>query len=138
MKASELMIGDWVLVDDTPVQMHMITANGQYDVIRNGVVSRILNDNETAISPIPLTAEILKKNDIVLLEVGDNGPATPPAHRNRYEKWFIHTTWSDTHLWYDRHTERWHLRDMGAARFRHVHELQLALRLSGIKKEISL
>ena len=46
MKATELMIGDWILYGDKPVKVLQLSENGKYDWVK----------------PIPLTYEILKKN----------------------------------------------------------------------------
>lgn len=116
MKSNELMLGDIILKDGQP---------GRVIELYGGEVA-------DCYAPVFITPEILEANGITLLEVGDNGPATPKKHLNRYEKWFIHTTWKDTFLWYDRMADHWHLQDMSGARFHHVHELQHALRLAGL------
>lgn len=101
--------------------------------------TRLITKNEVAdVDPIPIADDILTRNGIGLLEVGDNGPSTPPKYRNRYEKWFIHTKWKDTYLWYDRKTKKWHLANMNAAQFEYVHEFQHALRMAGMEKEIEM
>ena len=46
MKATELMIGDWILYGDKPVKVLQLSENGKYDWVK----------------PIPLTYEILKKS----------------------------------------------------------------------------
>ena len=46
MKATELMIGDWILYGDKPVKVLQLSENGKYGWVK----------------PIPLTYEILKKN----------------------------------------------------------------------------
>lgn len=150
------MIGDWVcyrpgwIDDDTktpvyegkegvPVRLTCIYNDmAQYDdALPDGTINTIeVADFE--LFPIPITPEILEKNGIKLLEVGDNGVATPAKYRNRFEKWEIHTQWKDTYLWYDRQAKYWHLHDMGAARLYYAHDLQRALKLCGIDKEIIL
>lgn len=56
MKATELMIGDWVLYNTTPKRIGGI----------DGKIIRFFRwdvwENPSAIEPIPLTAEILEKN----------------------------------------------------------------------------
>ena len=132
MNTNELMVADLVYKKERdhylPVRIIAIYEDNVDWKFRNteGVIS------VNGIKPIPITAKILEANGITLLEVGDNGPATPEKHLNRYEKWFIHTTWKDTFLWYDRMADHWHLQDMSGARFHHVHELQHALRLAGL------
>ena len=46
MKATELMIGDWILYGDKPVKVLQLSENRKYDWVK----------------PIPLTPEILEKN----------------------------------------------------------------------------
>lgn len=46
MKATELMIGDWVLYGDKSVRVLQLSENSKYDWVK----------------PIPLTSEILEKN----------------------------------------------------------------------------
>lgn len=134
MKASELMIGDWVydtiLKGNTRVEMLSLFG------IKGDFHENVYNEN--TFEPIPLTPEILEKNGIKLEEVGDNGISTPSKWRNRFEKWVLRTQWKDTFIWYDRTAKYWHLHDMGAAKLLYVHELQNALRLCGIEKDIVL
>lgn len=145
MEANELMIGGWcrrrLIYQDTgrelvtDFQIAQIRKNGEnlYVYGSRGNMGRV-----DQIEPIPLTEEILEKNGIKLLEVGDNGVATPAKYRNRFERWRIHTRWKDTYLWYDRITKRWNLHDMNGAQFTYVHEFQQLLQLCGIEKEIVL
>lgn len=141
MKATDLMIGDWATFRDDPnipIKIWGINEDGTAFAFidKDRALDEIAIDDE--IIGIPLTSEILEKNEIKLLEVGDNGAATPAKDRNRFEKWEIHTQWKDTYLWYDRQAKYWHLSNMGAARLHFVHDLQHALRLCGISKEIEL
>lgn len=75
---------------------------------------------------IPITKEILERNGIKLVEVGDNGIATPKRFLNRYEKWMIHTTWRDDFIWFDRIAKRWKLHGLNSISLDYVHELQNA------------
>lgn len=142
MKPNEVMIGDWVKHTNPKTnESYYAKVSGICPVIGNdhkqtGWVVRFHKDGEpldnpcpVSCDPIPLTTEILKANGIELIEVGDNGPATPKINFNRYEKWLIHTTWKDTFLWYDRRAKYWHLHNMNAVWIHHVHELQHALRM---------
>lgn len=147
MKANELMIGDWV---KTPVDMGKIQAINATCLPNFQTVEvwhKRYEDGRRAgdyicdpldLQPIPLTPEILEKNGIKLEEVGDNGVLTPPKWRNRFEKWVLRTLWRDAFIWYDRTAKYWHLQDMGAGKLLYVHQLQHALRLCGIEKEIEL
>ena len=141
MKAAELMIGDYVqLRDAIKVRYNKVTAirdDGNDQRFVRTIESDVFICEENCL-PIPLTDEILRKNGIELVEVGDNGISTPPKNRNRYEKWFIHTTFRDTYLWRDRLADYWHLQDMNAFWINNVHELQHALRMAKIDMEIVL
>lgn len=146
MKANELMIGDYVTFADCQndkypsiIKIWQINEDGESFASIDGgkAVDEITIDDE--IVGIPITPKILEKNGIKLKEVGDNGISTPPEWRNRFEKWVLRTQWKDTFIWYDRTAKYWHLYDnMGAAKLLYVHELQHALRLCGIEKEIEL
>ena len=133
MNCKELQIDDWVEYNGLNQKVKEISGldNEVYLTMDECV-------DCTKVNPIPITQEILEKNEIELLEVGDNGVATPAKYRNRYEKWLIHTKWKDTYLWYDRTTKRWNLYDMNGAQFTYVHEFQHALRLCGIEKDIKI
>lgn len=134
------MIGDWVKVTNSDEVSFCIVCGIDRDnvlVVKPGK-SIAYPYAEECLEPIPLTAEILEKNGIKLLEVGDNALATPAKHKNRFEKWEIHTPWKDTYLWFDRQAKYWHLHNMGAARLYYVHELQHALKLCKIDKTIEL
>lgn len=123
MKANELMIGDWVLLTDGPARVISIAQGGIYfeDRFGEGICSF------DKINPIPLTAEILEENG---------------WEWNKYELLFI----ADEHdmptlRWgYDEECENlWWFKHLGPiARVKYVHELQHALRLCGIEKEIEL
>ena len=130
------MVGDWVLLfGDTLTRVDCI---GNVEVYLNAADTGDWRTTYEHIQPIPLTPEILQANGIQLVEVGDNGISTPAKFRNRFEKWAIRTEWRDTWLWYDRTTKRYNLHDMNGAQFTMVHELQHALHLAGIQKDIAL
>ena len=71
MKASELMIGDWVLdktVSDKPVQVEQINEQNVHYQRGNGYMSAGVE----LLEPIPLTAEILEQNGFVTKDKPDN------------------------------------------------------------------
>lgn len=135
MKATELMIGDLVKCYSSNCGGHRVDFINEMDN-EIGIDGEIFDLNR--VKPIPLTDEILRKNGINCVEVGDNGAETPPKNRNRYEKWLIHTTFRDTYLWYDRLADYWHLQNMNEVWINDVHELQHALRMAKIDMEIVL
>ena len=62
----------------------------------------------------------------------------PKMQKSSFEKWMARTKWRDIVIWYDRRTETYNLKDMGAAKIKYIHELQHALKLAGIEKDIEL
>ena len=133
MKVTELMIGDWVNSDFGIFQIK--------EIFDDCVRDERGNDYEfDCISPILLTGEILKNNGFELVDIGDNGPATPKVNFNRYEKWECKTMFQDSYLSYDRRAKNCSLNAFGnhISQIRYVHELQNAMRVCGVKKEIEL
>lgn len=126
MRANELMIGDWVRYVDTkaPFQIE--------DVSGSAMFMRWTSDGQTAIphtwseiEPVPLTPEILEKNgerdNDAIYSLGDG-----------YE-WLELTVCADGSVWWTINLDEYQI-----TRLRYVHELQHALRLCGIVKEIEL
>ncbi|MCQ2137875.1 MAG: hypothetical protein MJY60_04135 [Bacteroidales bacterium] len=141
MKASDLMIGDWVLWKNKPVQVVRVSGIryefGHYDVLLaycNNMGDGIESHDISSISPIPLTADLLGKNGWV----------------NKEEKgWMQQGNFGDSPLmlWYVKDTgtftrhfanelEISDLSKDGGYRLKiqckYVHELQHALRLCGL------
>lgn len=128
MKANELMIGDWVLYDNQPHQIRQLGIFGEnrdgedYPAVCVGKpngIGLILERNE--IKPIPLTPEILEKNGFYYDE-----------DRKAYLMGVIFRV----------KPERYGLFSFEICGCPYplntVHELQHALRLCGIEKEIVL
>ena len=107
LRSNELMIGDWVYKDNTPVQILAL----------NLFVGKEHED----IKPIPLTPEILEKNGFV-------------------EQAFIQNSiWSISGFSLECHFTTWeYYWANGDVTIGYVHELQHALRLCGIEKEIMI
>lgn len=114
MNVKELMIDDWVLYDNEP---HKIQG-----VSYGEVTIECWPKDEGDIEPIPITTEILEKNGFVNEEVD-------PDELLSYFRWDngdIHVSiYNNFNYISDLHIH-------------HVHELQHALRLCGIEKEIIL
>ena len=87
-----------------------------------------------------LTGDILKSNGFELVEIGDNGPSTPKANVNRYEKWECKTAFQTFYLSYDRRAKKYSLNAFSnhIINIVYVHELQNAMRVCGVEKEIEL
>ena len=133
MKATELMIGDWVNSDFGIFQTK--------EIFDDAVRDNRGNDYEfDCISPILLTGEILKSNGFELVEIGDNGPSTPKANVNRYEHWECKTAFQTFYLIYDRRVKKYSLNAFSnhIINIMYVHELQHAMRVCGVEKEIEL
>lgn len=138
MKKEELMLGDWVSVSGTNMQVAALGRTKAGFLDEKGEMFYHDYDN---IHPIPLTAEILEKNGFLL-------------HKSAsYFKQYMWTTggisdYADVYIEVGKDHQdnwRWDLLQFklnfysGEAWFlkkHYVHELQNALRLSGIEKEI--
>jgi len=120
MKANELMRFDWVCLEDdnTPRQV---------DWIRSGEVGLFWNQIVTPpyLKPIPLTAEILEKNGFDMDDY--------TVHFKEDEHYMLELVFEDDEL-------KWTINcnEYTIMNFEYVHELQHALRLCGIEKEIEL
>lgn len=129
MKIEELSIGDWVfhLAEMQAGRIsHIHRIGGIYSIgldCADCVVVCGIND----IAPIPLTPEILEKNG----ETSKDHPAWLIAGRAVVEK--EPTGEYSVHI-YDAAIDK----ILVTARAQHVHQLQHALRLAGIEKEIEV
>lgn len=134
MEAKELMQFDWVCLENDPTPR-------QVDFIRTGEVGLYWNKIVTPpyIKPIPLTPEILEKNDFVTnkhvypypyyeyINTKDKlkvGLAFPRGNRTSYKEPWVYI---DSEYVFVEHLP-----------CIYVHQLQHILRLCGIKKEIEL
>lgn len=131
MKANELMIGDWVLVNGTPMQIQAIN-DIDGEIMAGDELYCLIEDrvhSEDKIEPIPLTAEILEKNGFIRQQFGhfryeneDNDlvMAFYPKKKNYMEGGYDYI---------DIYKGRMTLREMPIS---YVHELQIALRCCGL------
>lgn len=118
MKANELMVGDYLMHNGFPYRV--IQVDG---IVRDGWM--IENGEEDCGEPIPLTNEILEKNGWKKLETaywwrGDGISVLLDMYDERYG-WCMSIDRS--HIPFD---------------CKYVHQLQQAMRLCGINKEIEL
>ena len=130
MKATELMIGDWVIFGDEPLKVQHIYNNGYDDIVAEivedgtneyGVYEEIKDVPVVYCSPIPLTPEILEKNGFIKVNSQryDYGcPDTDCYVKVNPKKNMIHVNG----------------RNANSNLYSHsfVHELQRALRLCGL------
>ena len=133
MKANELMVDDWVLWKDKPVQIARVSgvvySFGHIDVTLAHCGNGVLETHDIkSISPIPLTPEILEKNGFN--NVIWQGEASWSYHENEVYVCISGRSGGIKHFGYN----GW---DSKIAIFS-VHELQHALKLCGIEKEIIL
>lgn len=113
MKATDLMVGDWVQHGERVCKVVSVAGGGIYfeDLISEGV------ETFDRISPIPLTPEILEKNF---------------PNPTDGLSWFPEEGGFNCHTY----VPNCEINAFGL--FKYVHELQHALRLCGIEKEIVL
>ena len=119
------MIGDWVIDGKNIAQIASITCDGIIETTFNK------SSNIEVIEPIPLTPEILEKNGLEK----DN-------HGRLFGEYFDEDINRDLEITVDSKTgEVWwsyNWDEYWIIRLRYVHQLQHALRLCGIEKEIIL
>ena len=128
MKATDLMIGDWINTPAGIAQVELINNSG------NNCIVGIIGGNGgiiTDLQPIPLTAEILEKNGFMLF-------------RSSFTVWYVENyIWNAPIKYYLRKEDKgWHFgyENHNGYHFicniMFVHQLQHALKLCGIEKEI--
>ena len=127
MKETELMIGDYVIRKNVPKEIFIVDAiDSIRDIVYLDLDGLGITEKLTNIEPIPLTPEILKKNgwskDLYDNESYDN---------DDFEQLSL---WEglDGNAWW------WHVGVELVIPLNFVHELQHALRLCGINKEIEI
>lgn len=130
MEAKELMQFDWVCLENDPTPR-------QVDFIRAGEVGLYWNKIVTPpyIKPIPITPEILEKNGFkgemyAFLDISPNLYLEYYYHEHRLREW-----WTGIDEW-NNHAEVKEI--VFKCQCHYIHELQHALRLCGIEKEIVL
>lgn len=124
MKASELMIGDWVLDGNIYAQVTSITCDGNIETTHNE------HSNIELIEPIELKRVHLTKNGFSAINAEDN----EFVYRDGYvvkvmlEEYFVDAIFlsiefAERNIWKE---------------IKYVHELQQAMRIMGCEKEIKL
>lgn len=122
IKISYLSIGDWVKIDGEPAKALCLRIVGGH--IFKGVSGQMYRCcGGMDLDPIPLTPEILEKNGISKTYESDEYAV--------YKGEGFNVTEYYTELWeFERHRNRLMIRN--------VHQLQHALRLAGVEKEIEV
>ena len=117
MKAKELMVGDWVIYGKKKHLCYNICGHTNDVLLDNGVLTNVMN-----LVPIPITPEILIKNGFSLEDYSGDIMTGKWWSRNDF---VINVYMNDS---------------VGRNNFKYeyVHQLQNAMRLCGIEKEIKL
>lgn len=136
MKANELMIGDWLRhYNGTPMQVTKITTE-HFACAENGGVNCWEYNNK--FEPIPLTPEILEKNGFNDTSFEANLKYKYVIHTIEYQLGYY--TKTNSFNIYKRGIDPFYTKDVFCCGFqnivKYVHELQHALKLCGIDKEI--
>jgi hypothetical protein len=138
MKATDLMIGDFVLLGDTAVKILSInlyngedSMGGKYYVITEPQLAHT-NSWVDMLEPIPLTPEILEKNYGKETQVGISDK---PCWGEMGAIWSTMLWKCENSFWLEVNTIAG---GFVKKHIRYVHELQHALRLCGIEKEVKL
>lgn len=125
MKAEDLMIGDWVKFNNSDLA-HQIKAIAGKSV----KVDKVYWYSASKLSPIPITSEILEKNGFTYKEgeIGLCGVTTVPHYIRNDVPFALFCDGEPFAIWIFQNPTN----------IKYVHELQHALRLCGIEKEIVL
>ena len=131
MKATELMVNDWVNSDFGIFQIN--------EIFDDAVRDSRGNDYEfDCIHPILLTGEILKSNGFKLISDSDR---VTNAFIDLYDLWECEITQQQTlMLFYKKYSKDYSLhafRD-NISNIVYVHELQNAMRVCGVEKEVEV
>ena len=136
MKANELMIGDWVLYNGQPKVVQMIDGYGTTE-LENEILCNGMYHNPIEVSPIPLTAEILEKNGFVKMD-GDHYRYFLAYDNNYYVGFESVNYYTDACFCNVTKECSDGTQAQSKCVYKYVHELQHAMRLCGIEKEIEL
>lgn len=131
MNIKELQIGNWVQHNGKAKRVCCVDA--RMDGVCFDDDEFIFYDGER-VEPIAIDPAILTSNNVTREERGNvlKHPTYP------LEKWLVHTTFRDTWLWFNGYSQEWHLHDCNGQPLKYVHQLQNALQLCRIDKDINL
>ena len=126
MKANELMIDDWVLLNEIQCQVEEISRKGWVHLTFDGCRMSMSSDYVLdLLKPIPLTPEILEKN----------GCTRYGKVYANLQQWILKVGDKRKSFVQDIRTGGWNITDYW---IKYVHEFQHALKLCKIEKEIEL
>lgn len=122
MKANELMIGDWVLYNETPQQILEISGIDDEVYLET---DELVHQSE--IQPIPLTEEILEKNGFEYKEGGKGlfGVTIAPRYLCKGVPFEVFCDGEPFAIWFNEPID-----------IKYIHQIQHALRLCEITREI--
>lgn len=140
LKISDLSVGDWVYYDkgNTPCSIRSIYRTGIQDcvVLNDSVFPEGVIGFVDSLTPIPITAEILEKNGwssdgmYAILRIDEHRHLEYYYHEHRLRKYYCGVDEWQNHAKVTNITFAVHCYS--------VHDLQHALRLAGVDKEINL
>lgn len=136
LKISELSVGDWVHHDLYEPDMRVATIYRDTEWIEaEGSSGLVVRCHLRHVHPIPITAEILEKNGLVRHERDADNPKRVVLSNH----FIMARTYDDVEWWrvliYD---EEIPSKELFNGIIYSVHQLQHALRLAGVDKEINL
>ncbi len=138
MNATDLMIGDWVMTGFDIAQVAAIDERGIY--VDDPIYTCLVHVDFRFVKPILLTGEILEKNEfeLKLRDEFEDGVYLINQDMCRYKIWILKNY--DITVYFDKKGGKFSIEIdwNNIEHFMYVHELQHALRLCGIKKEIKL
>lgn len=149
MKVTDLMIGDWVSYKNKPVRVEALNKCDGYAIEKDMISIRLTNNtcmgiDADKLEPIRVTNDILRSNDF---------KGTVLANGDENDAYLTYNIYNDIYLQYYGFEHR--LRKISTCvdewnnhsrkpqiifecNFHYVHELQHALKLAGVDKEIQL
>lgn len=133
LNISDLSVGDWVLnMKGFPTKVQVITSEGNMRCGEDAKPEHSVHIWITDVSPIPITPEILKKNGFAFL------PDDNPRHLRFVDGNIVISTYEgrETFALYCYNDMGW--TETFSQTLRYIHQLQHALRLAGVEKDIEL
>ena len=144
MKIEELMVGDWVLVNGTPMQIQAVD-DVDGEIIAGDDLYCLIEDrvhSEDKIEPIPITAEILEKNGLLKITLDSKEDYYIDPHFVGYYNMDALARVHASPIVYDIKQKWLFVDDKSTCRIElmcpYVHTLQHTLKLGEINKEITL
>ena len=138
MNAKELMIGDWVHVDGKPQKVIEILHHGINPTYYSMSDEIEGYTHEEQIEPIPITKEILEKSGFVDDLYSENRFILKGKDEEQVFYWFEEYGRHNSCNVFGANIENSHGHYFSGRNIRYVHELQHALRMCNIEKEIVL